>query len=190
MSRIRQIKPEYFADPDVAELPIRARLTYVGLWTIADDAGWLPRLDAAEIGHALYGYESGKVRAKWIIEDLEALQASGHVEVLVCGHGHIPTLPKHQRVSKDRTVFMHRKSHENECLSPVIRGAPRNSSEIPTGKELVGNGTVRNGNSRERDDGEPRLPSFEEIMSGKLSRTTAESLDDEVAELARQGGLH
>jgi hypothetical protein len=27
-------------------------------------------------------------------------------------------------------------------------------------------------------------------MSGKLSRTTAESLDDEVAELARQGGLH
>ncbi len=39
MPRIRTIKPDFFASDDVAELPIRARLTWIGLWTQADDHG-------------------------------------------------------------------------------------------------------------------------------------------------------
>ncbi len=113
--RIRQIKPDFFSDPDVARLPIRARLTYIGLWTIADDAGWLPKLDAVELGHLLYGYESAVVRERWIIADLLALQEDGHLVVEPCGHGCIPTLPRHQRVSKDRRVEMHWKFHETQC---------------------------------------------------------------------------
>jgi hypothetical protein len=39
MARIRTIKPEFFTSETVAELPVRARLTWIGLWTYCDDHG-------------------------------------------------------------------------------------------------------------------------------------------------------
>jgi len=39
MARIRSIKPGFFTSEDVAELPLRARLTWIGLWTHCDDQG-------------------------------------------------------------------------------------------------------------------------------------------------------
>jgi hypothetical protein len=39
MPRIRSIKPDFFLSEDVAELPLRARLTWIGLWTHSDDHG-------------------------------------------------------------------------------------------------------------------------------------------------------
>lgn len=39
MPRIRTIKPEFFRSDDVSALPLRARLTWIGLWTQCDDQG-------------------------------------------------------------------------------------------------------------------------------------------------------
>lgn len=39
MARIRTIKPGFFRSEDVSALPLRARLTWVGLWTQCDDQG-------------------------------------------------------------------------------------------------------------------------------------------------------
>lgn len=39
MGRIRSIKPEFFTSDSVARLSIRARLTWIGLWTYVDDGG-------------------------------------------------------------------------------------------------------------------------------------------------------
>lgn len=39
MARIRSIKPDFFASEDVSALPLRARLTWIGLWTQCDDHG-------------------------------------------------------------------------------------------------------------------------------------------------------
>jgi hypothetical protein len=39
MPRIRTIKPEFFTSLTIADLPLTARLTFIGLWTHADDAG-------------------------------------------------------------------------------------------------------------------------------------------------------
>jgi hypothetical protein len=39
VARIRSIKPEFFLSEDVAALPLRARLLWIGLWTHCDDAG-------------------------------------------------------------------------------------------------------------------------------------------------------
>ena len=41
MPRIRTIKPEFFLDDELAELPSLTRLFFVGLWTQADRAGRL-----------------------------------------------------------------------------------------------------------------------------------------------------
>jgi hypothetical protein len=39
MPRIRSIKPDFFKSEDVAALPLRARLLWIGLWTQCDDHG-------------------------------------------------------------------------------------------------------------------------------------------------------
>lgn len=39
MARIRTIKPSFFRSDDVSALPMRARLTWIGLWTQCDDHG-------------------------------------------------------------------------------------------------------------------------------------------------------
>jgi hypothetical protein len=39
LARIRTIKPSFFTSDDVSALPLRARLTWIGLWTHCDDAG-------------------------------------------------------------------------------------------------------------------------------------------------------
>lgn len=39
MARIRNIKPEFFTSETVSALPLRARLTWIGLWTQADNYG-------------------------------------------------------------------------------------------------------------------------------------------------------
>ena len=39
MARIRSIKPEFFTSEAIAALQLSARLTFIGLWTYADDNG-------------------------------------------------------------------------------------------------------------------------------------------------------
>lgn len=39
MARIRTIKPEFFTSLTIADLPLSARLTFIGLWTHVDDEG-------------------------------------------------------------------------------------------------------------------------------------------------------
>ena len=41
MPRIRYLKPEFFTDEDLAELPYETRITYAGLWCYADKSGRL-----------------------------------------------------------------------------------------------------------------------------------------------------
>ena len=41
MARARNIKPGFFRNADLAELPVEARLLFIGLWTIADREGRL-----------------------------------------------------------------------------------------------------------------------------------------------------
>jgi 5-methylcytosine-specific restriction endonuclease McrA len=48
MARIRTIKPEFWTDSRIVQLPFEARLLFIGLWNFADDEGYLP-YDAEQI---------------------------------------------------------------------------------------------------------------------------------------------
>ena len=41
MARARNIKPSFFHNEELVELPFEVRLLFVGLWTLADRAGRL-----------------------------------------------------------------------------------------------------------------------------------------------------
>jgi hypothetical protein len=74
--RIRTIKPSFFRSDDVSALPLRARLTWVGLWTQCDDQGRTKdhaRLIKADI------WPLDNVSLADIEEDLETLAEHGRI---------------------------------------------------------------------------------------------------------------
>lgn len=138
--RIRQIRPEFFTDPVVSRLPVSTRLTYIGLWCIADDAGWF-RWDEAQIGAVLLPYDHPKHREAAIQKDMGRLAEVGRLKFHECGCVEIPTLAKHQR-SGGKPSFVardeHRKRHSTDGPVPI-----QTKTVVTERNVTVGNGTER-----------------------------------------------
>jgi hypothetical protein len=76
MARIRTIKPGFFRSEDVSALPMRARLTWIGIWTQCDDQGRTkdnPKLIKADV------WPLDPVTLADIEEDLITLAAHGRI---------------------------------------------------------------------------------------------------------------
>lgn len=142
--RIRSIKPEFWQDADLAELPDTVRLFYVGTWQLADDAGWM-RWDVAEIGHMLYGYQPRRRRERWIVDRARVLEEAGKLRILPCGHAVVPNLDRHQKLG-GRPVFTVRDAHARSCAP--LRAAARDESEL-----LSTEGKGRGGEGKEGKGG-------------------------------------
>jgi hypothetical protein len=76
MPRIRTIKPDFFKSEDVSALPMRARLTWIGLWTQCDDHG-RTKDNVKLIKGDLWALEDVSLRD--IEEDLTVLEAHGRI---------------------------------------------------------------------------------------------------------------
>lgn len=76
MPRIRSIKPDFFKSEDVSALPLRARLTWVGLWTQCDDHGRY-KDSARLIKGDLWSLDDVSLRD--IEEDLAVLEAERRI---------------------------------------------------------------------------------------------------------------
>lgn len=92
------MKPAFWTDSRVANLAAPVRLTYIGLWMVADDAGWF-RWDVAQIANELYGYEARSRREKAVARHFEALVEAGRVVRYPCDHAQIPTMAGHQHLA-------------------------------------------------------------------------------------------
>jgi hypothetical protein len=118
------VRPEFFTDPVVARLSPDVRLTYIGLWCVADDAGFLV-WDEPHIAAMLYPYESVKVRTRRIAKAGTELTESGRIVVLACGCARIPTLESHQKIGGNKS-FTNRDKHRVHTfpdLSPGSNGS-------------------------------------------------------------------
>jgi hypothetical protein len=102
LMRIRQIRPEFFTDPLTAHMPAAVQITYIGLWCVADDAGWLA-WDVPQIGALLYPYSSVHGREARVAKAAEALTAAGRLTILDCGCARIPTLTDHQKIGGNKS---------------------------------------------------------------------------------------
>lgn len=103
MARIRSIKPEFWTDEKVVELPAMARLLFIGLWNFADDDGRMvlsaKRLklqifpaDKCDISALLGELRGNSLIAIYQVDGIEYLQVNGFA--------------KHQKVDK-RTASKH-----------------------------------------------------------------------------------
>lgn len=173
--RIRQVKPEFFKDARLAELSDAVRLFYIGLWLVADDAGYF-RADVPEIGMDLYGYRARVAREKSVMSYLSTLQDAGRIKVLACGHGFIPTLSGHQHLAGEtRRVYTFKAEHQKGC--PVDArgdtGLPR--AGIGIGTDVVRSVKERSGTPRA---GEPDGPLAEMSPTDLLAMRDAEDRAD------------
>lgn len=153
--RIRQVKPEFWKDRAMADLSPVARLTYIGLWMLADDAGWL-RLDEPEVALELYGWDDRSIREDVVGRALEDLVTAGRVVKFDCGHARIPTLVDHQRFAGEtKRVYTIRTQHARCIPQPPAdaRGDPQPPATFEVRNGDSG-GSVRSGQSsaRKRDD--------------------------------------
>lgn len=141
--RIRQVKPEFWRDPVVAEMDDTTRLVYIGLWMEADDSGTL-RTDTVQIAMDLYPLTPRDARERTVLESVAVLVAARRVVVMDCGrHAAIPTLTEHQRLSApEKRVLTIAREHEAECIPAETRGDPRATDDAPRLSKGEGKGRV------------------------------------------------
>ena len=148
--RIRQIKPAFWTDKVMAGLPKSARLTYIGLWMLSDDAGWI-EWDIDTAGAELFPYESVKRRLRELTADLEALMAAGRVIRHDCGCLQVPHLEEHQRISGVRS-FRARDAHAKHLLRSTTQ-SPLSDSPVTVGNGRERNVTESNGSAGQGQEG-------------------------------------
>jgi hypothetical protein len=120
--RTRAVRPGFWEDEKIAKLPISARLTYVGLWCIADDAGFF-ELNVVEIAGRLFMHDPKRAREKRVQESIAAL-----IELQKCGrHAVIPKLPDY-RYNAGAMIYTIQKRHEAET--------PAEPKTLPLGLEI------------------------------------------------------
>lgn len=156
MSRIRQIKPSWFLDKDLHRgASADAREFYIGLWMLADDAGWMV-WDVERIAAELYPYEALRRRernvTKWS-ETLATLDSeSPHLQIFDCGHACVPKMAAHQRIAGKVSVGI-RDKHREMCrgMGSQLRltmATERGEPKVATDSHgRVGNGKERNGSA-------------------------------------------
>jgi hypothetical protein len=133
--RIRQVRPEFFTDPVTGHLSASTQVTYIGLWCVADDDGWLD-WDVPAIGAVLYPYKSVRGREALVVKAGAELVAVGRLRVMECGCARIPTLAAHQRIGGNKS-YTGRDKHERHDIQTRMDLYARNVT--------LGNGKERNG---------------------------------------------
>lgn len=101
MARIRTIKPEFFKNEQLSDLPAITRLLFIGLWTQADKEGRLldrPKRLKAEI----FPYDNVNIDT-----ELSRLQSAGFIERYEVGEMKVIQVDKftrHQRISGNEAL--------------------------------------------------------------------------------------
>jgi len=132
---------EYWSDSDLfLRLDAREREVYVGLWMLADDAGWMPR-DIPAIAAAIYRYEDRAPRESYISEALNRLRDLGKIEGFRCCI-HLPAVERYPR--SGRKTFEHRDEHlerHSKRLGDIqteTNPSPVPSSPVPSLPDVAG----------------------------------------------------
>jgi len=99
MPRIRTIKPQFWLDENLGQIPRDARLLYIGLWNLSDDQGvfeWRPKQIKAQLFPYDIDINEDNIE-EWLgnlvgIGDIEQFEVNGKKL------GKIPSFPEHQQI--------------------------------------------------------------------------------------------
>jgi hypothetical protein len=132
MARIRTIKPEFPQSETIGRLSRDARLLFVQLWTIADDAGRL-RGASRMLASLLYPYDNdaGKLIDKWLAE-LDEKECIRRYEVDGSQYIEIINWLKHQKIDRPSV----------SRIPPFVEGSTKPREESRASDADLGPSTV------------------------------------------------
>src|SRR4051794_27111629 len=124
MARIRTIKPSFFKNEQLAELPVSGRLLFVGLWCLADKEGRLedrPKrikvelfpYDTIDIDQQLSRLQSAGFIYRYEVGELKVIQIinfSKHQRITGTEAQSESDLPEYQGKTREETTW---KQHGN-----------------------------------------------------------------------------
>ena len=167
--RVRVVRPEFWSDSKMAALPIPVRMTYIGLWQIADDAGYL-EWDAKAIAAELYRYESPRRRETMVVDHLDRLLEASRIRLLPCRrHAVIPSLPQH-RIKGGVLLFTVQKKHDFGCAtSGSVDILSATSGSVSDSVSDSDSGSL----ARAREDG---LPHIDEATAKLIEELTGRTV--------------
>jgi hypothetical protein len=153
MARIRTIKPEFFKNEQLADLPMSARLLFIGLWTLADKEGRLedrPKRIKVE----LFPYDNLDCD-----KELSRLQSAAFIERYEVGELkviQIINFTTHQRITG--------KESETDSKFPAITGGEKQLGNI--GETFGEHPGEQEGKGKERKgkEGKGNAPPVVEII--------------------------
>lgn len=134
------IRPAYWTDADLhLRLTPEVREFYIGLWMMADDAGYVA-WDVTRVGAELYPFKTQAWRTRRMPEMLAAL-GPGHARLLACGkHVVVPNLARYQ--SPPRPSYPVQRAHDTGCprqVAPPASSLPQVAAGgTSTGREVEG----------------------------------------------------
>jgi hypothetical protein len=166
MARARNIKPKFFTNEELVELPFSTRLLFIGLWTIADRAGRLEDRPK-KIKMEIFPSDNVDVDAA-----LSELQDSGFVLRYVHGETRyiqILMFCKHQNPHKDEkaSLIPAPKLHGATTVQPAIENSASPAiTLIPD--SLIPDSELKNNAAASRRDSFPE--DFEEAYGAFPSR--------------------
>lgn len=119
MARIRSIKPEFWTDSFMVQLPPLARLIYIALWTAADDHGLIPD-EPERLAMEVMPKEDALVFDDWF----QFFEASGRIELLAVEGSTYYRIAKweaHQRVDKPSKSRISREGSRKVAIPLGVR---------------------------------------------------------------------
>ncbi|MFF0736829.1 hypothetical protein ACFYVK_35110 [Streptomyces chartreusis] len=157
MARIRSIKPEFFTSLTIADLPLSARLTFIGLWTYVDDNGVGPA-DPRLIRAAIWPLEETPDILQRTREDLQSLQAARLITLYEASGRPLVMVnswAEHQKVSHPRKPRFPALDELPQCRDQDSSATPEDSQSPPEDRQsaLEDDAPEQGAGSREQGKG-------------------------------------
>lgn len=131
MARIRSIKPEFWRDDKIADLPNQlAALFFIGLWNFADDEGKFQNNPRA------LSLQMPIFRTKDILVYLRDLSQAGLIQFSECSQWVLITNWRHQKI--DKPILPKVKKEDIQWLAPGHSTNGRDSSPRTRRKDRIG----------------------------------------------------
>ncbi|MEJ5137755.1 MULTISPECIES: hypothetical protein [Acinetobacter] len=163
MARSRNIKPSFFINEDLVELPFETRLLFIGLWTLCDREGYVED-KPKKIRMSLFPADDVNVEKM-----LNELQSSGFLIRYEVGNRKCIYLPK---------FCKHQNPHHKEVINDVPRYFSKPSQDLDLPQSSLGCEPVGDASTISVNENQEYINDLNSLTYGDSNENLGQALDN------------